>query len=115
VELDVAPEDIVIERESWDTADQARILWDMLGDEPFLIVASASHMPRTMALLEAQGLNAIPAPTDYATDPSTSLSWDAPRIYRLYPEARSLWRSERAVYGYLGLLWAQVTGRLSAP
>lgn len=115
VTLGVAPDDIVIERESWDTVDQARILRDMLGDEPFLVVTSASHMPRTMALLEAQGLNAIAAPTDYAIDASTLVHWDAPRLYRLYPDARSLWRSERAVYEYLGLLWAQLTGPLSTP
>ncbi len=115
VALGVAPEDIVIERASWDTADQARILRDMLDEEPFILVTSASHMPRSMALLRAQGLDPIAAPTDYAIESPPSIGWDAPRIHRLYPDARSLWRSERAVYEYLGLFWARVTGRLSAP
>ena len=114
VEFGVDPADIVIERASWDTADQARILRQMLDDEPFLIVTSASHMPRSMALLVARGLNPIAAPADFATDASTTVSWEAPAVHRLYPSASALWRSERAVYEYLGLLWARLGGMLSS-
>ena len=109
VEFGVAPEDIVIERESLDTDDQARVLARMLvgpnGQEPFLVVTSASHMPRSMAQLEAAGLvRAIPAPTDHATGLYGLFTKESFSPESLYPNAQALWNSERAIYEYLGLL-----------
>jgi uncharacterized SAM-binding protein YcdF (DUF218 family) len=109
VSLGVAGEDIVIERASQDTEDQARILAEALGERPFLIVTSASHMPRTMALFEAQGLRAIPAPTDHATGLYGLFSREAFGIESLYPNAGALWNTERALYEYLGLLWLRLS------
>jgi len=107
----VAPEDIVIERESLDTDDQARILAPLLGQEPFLLVTSASHMPRSMALLKAEGVRgAIPAPADFRTGLYSLYSEAGFTINSLYPNAVALWNSERAVYEYLGLLWMHVRG-----
>ncbi|MHB1318090.1 MAG: YdcF family protein [Anaerolineae bacterium] len=108
-EYGVAPEDLVIERTSLDTDDQARVLAGMLSDgigqAPFLVVTSASHMPRTMALFEAEGLvHAIPAPTDYATGLYSLLSKETFSPESLYPNAKALWNTERAIYEYLGLL-----------
>jgi uncharacterized SAM-binding protein YcdF (DUF218 family) len=111
VTLGVAPEDIVLERASLDTADQARILRSLLGETPFIVVTSASHMPRTMALFDVQGLQAIPAPTDYGVallGPFTREGFQADSVY---PNARALTNSERAVYEYLGLLWSSLGGR----
>jgi uncharacterized SAM-binding protein YcdF (DUF218 family) len=108
-EFGIAPQDLIIERASMDTGDQARILSEMLGDEQFLLVTSASNMPRTMALFEASGVTgAIPAPTDYATGLYSILSREAFGAEPVYPNAQSLWTTERAVYEYLGLLvaWA---------
>lgn len=106
----VAGEDIVIERASQDTDDQARILADMLGEKPFVIVTSASHMPRTMALLEAQGLHPIPAPTDHATGLYGLFSREAFGIESIYPNSDALRATERAIYEYLGLLWFRLAG-----
>jgi uncharacterized SAM-binding protein YcdF (DUF218 family) len=111
----VAPQDITLERTSLDTADQARILATLLvgdrGQEPFIVVTSASHMPRTMALLEAEGLiRAIPAPTDHATGLYSLFSREAFGAESLYPNAQALWNSERAVYEYLGLFWIWLGG-----
>ncbi len=106
----VSGDDIVIERASQDTADQARILKEMLGEQPFLIVTSASHMPRTMALLEAQGLHPIAAPTDHGTGLYGLFSRESFGIESIYPNSGALWSTERAIYEYLGLLWIRLGG-----
>ena len=102
------------ERSGWKIDHLNAGLCPFEDDEPFLIVTSASHMPRSIALLGAQGLNPIAAPADFASDATTTVSWEAPSVHRLYPNASSLWRSERTVYEYLGLLWARLTGMLSS-
>ena len=105
VEYGVAPEDIIIERASRDTDDQARILAEMLGTEPFLIVTSASHMPRTMDLFQQEGLvRAIPAPTDYTTGLYGLFSREAFSAESIYPNGAALWTTERAINEYLGLV-----------
>jgi uncharacterized SAM-binding protein YcdF (DUF218 family) len=62
-----------------------------------------------MALFEAAGLSgAIPAPTDHTTGLYSIFSREAFSAESVYPNAQSLWTTERAVYEYLGLLvaWA---------
>ena len=110
-EFGVSPEDIIIERASLDTDDQARILAEMLGTDPFLIVTSAAHMPRTMALFQQEGLvHAIPAPTDYTTGLYGLFSKEAFSAESLYPNGAALWTTERAINEYLGLVLVWLTG-----
>ena len=37
----------------------------MIGREKFILVTSAAHMPRSMALFRKRGLQPIPAPADF--------------------------------------------------
>jgi len=110
-EMGIRPEDILIERTSRDTEDQAAILARMLGQEPFLLVTSASHMPRSMRLARAQGLTgAIPAPTDHTTGLYGLFSREAFGPESIYPNTQALWTTERALYEYLGLAWLWLRG-----
>lgn len=61
----ISQEQIVLEKESINTADQARELAVLVKDEPFYLVTSAVHMPRSMELCQKQGLHPIAAPTDF--------------------------------------------------
>ena len=72
----------------------------LIGNEPFVLVTSASHMPRALKLAQSRGLHALPAPTDHA---ARRLYWD--RVTDYFPSADGLYRSERACYEYLGLAW----------
>jgi len=56
---------IILEEISRDTGDQARLVQKIVGDERFILVTSASHMPRSMVLFRKSGMEPIPAPTDY--------------------------------------------------
>ena len=59
--IGVNEKDIIIEADSRDTKDQARIIKSIIGDKMFVLVTSASHMPRSMALFKKMGMNPIPA------------------------------------------------------
>ena len=63
--LGVKSQDISLESDSRDTADQAVIIGKRIGRERFILVTSAAHMPRSMALFKKRGLQPIPAPTDF--------------------------------------------------
>ena len=48
--------DMILESTSNDTKDQARLIKPMVGTEPFVLVTSATHMPRSMALFKNLGM-----------------------------------------------------------
>lgn len=91
------------------TAAEARVAAERFGDAPLVLVTSASHMPRAMALFRARGLDPIPAPTHYLRPPPEADPW---RVRAQRPSASGLHMSERAIYEYLGLAWAGLRGML---
>ena len=56
---------IEIETRSLTTYENLAFLADRLGEEPFLLVTSATHMPRAMAVADQLDLNAIPQPAGF--------------------------------------------------
>jgi uncharacterized SAM-binding protein YcdF (DUF218 family) len=103
VSLGFPEERIVLEAASRDTEEQAVEIRKILGDQPFVLVTTADHMHRSMLLFLAQGLQPIPAPTGH------SYGNDGPA---LFPRAREIANAERAVYEYLGIVWARMRGRI---
>jgi uncharacterized SAM-binding protein YcdF (DUF218 family) len=89
-----------------DTEEEAARLRDLLGDAPFALITSAWHLPRAQALCAAQGLHALPCPTDYLY--SAPLRW---RRSDFTWDTESLERSTAAVHEYLGLWWSQLRGK----
>lgn len=88
-----------------DTEEEAKTLAREIGSEPFLLVTSAWHMPRAMALCEKAGLAPIPAPADFMDRGHSAgdfLAWDI----------GALERSTKAIREYLGLLWSGLRGRV---
>jgi len=98
---------IILEDLSRDTGDQARLVHEIVGDERFVMVTSASHMPRAMALFRKSGMEPIPAPTDYLVKKPLKFS---PGVF--FPGAGNLRRMERAFHEYLGLAWASLSGQI---
>jgi uncharacterized SAM-binding protein YcdF (DUF218 family) len=98
--------DIVLESESMDTEAEARLLAPILKNEPFYLVTSAVHMPRSMALFKKQKLNPIPAPADYAFKSDNS-----PFPLRTLPNANAFQQSERALREYMGMTWSRLRGK----
>jgi uncharacterized SAM-binding protein YcdF (DUF218 family) len=98
---------IVLETASWDTDDQARNIRDRVGDEPILLVTSAAHMDRSLALFEKQGMRPMPAPTDFQS------AGRLPKFFRYWlPNALSLRQTRIVVYERLGITWARIKGHI---
>ena len=105
--LGAKPQDIVLESDSRDTAGEAEVIAKMIGRERFILVTSAAHMPRSMALFKKRGLRPIPAPTDFLVREGPGLDPG-----RFFPHATSLARVETALHEYLGLVWAWLRGEI---
>ena len=101
VELGIPAADIILETSPKDTAEEAMQWAQRLDNQPFALVTSAAHMPRAVYLFRGQGLDPIPAPTDYRSGGDRPLSWDS-----WLPDAGALELVTRAWHEYLGLFWA---------
>ncbi len=94
---------IIIEKRARDTSSQAVEIAKLLGEQRFFLVTSAAHMPRSMLLIQNQGLKPIAAPTDFHAGEA---QWKDPTSF--LPNSRHLKKSERAIHEYLGQWWAQL-------
>ena len=107
--LGVAEQDIVVEPRPVDTAQEAKfITQDIVGEQPFLLVTSTTHMPRSMTLFKAQGAHPIPAPADFLIKRGDNRSPG-----RFFPTADALLNTQRAFHEYLGLLWGKLREQFS--
>lgn len=104
--IGVDENDIVVESDSRDTKDQARLIKTIVGDKSFILVTSAYHMPRSMALFKKLGMKPIPAPADYLVTKGKI------GINSFFPGSGALRKSEIAVHEYLGMVWAKLRGQI---
>ena len=100
-------QDLILEGLSKDTEEEARLIRQIIGEDRFVLVTSASHMPRSMALFKKLEMNPIPAPTDYCIKEN-----QVANPMKFYPRAENLSKAERACYEYLGLAWAKLRGKI---
>jgi uncharacterized SAM-binding protein YcdF (DUF218 family) len=94
--LGVSADSVILLDTPTDTAAEIRTLHSRIGDAAVLLVTSAAHMPRAMALARREGLHATAAPTGNLTE--LGCPW-AP-----LPSGSSLRKSETALHEYEGLL-----------
>ncbi|MBI2131555.1 MAG: YdcF family protein, partial [Candidatus Tectomicrobia bacterium] len=106
VQLGVSPSAIVLEPEALDTESQARAAPRYVGRDRFILVTSAAHMPRSMALFRRQGLRPIPAPTGHSF---IRRAYRQPRDF--LPSVSALDASQTVIYERMGYLWAWLRGR----
>lgn len=106
VDLGVDEEDIILEAESMSTFDEARFIQPIVKDKKFLLVTSASHMPRSMGLFLKLGMKPQPAPTGH-------LVKRYEHRLALLPNSASLHKSYIAVYEILGYLKEKLLGRIA--
>ena len=103
--LGVPRSDMVILREPRDTEEEAAQVAKLVGEQPFILVTSANHLPRAMRFFEAKGLHPIPAPANQLAIDSPLNIWD-----RATPSSMFLGHTERAWYETLGSLWQWLKG-----
>ncbi len=116
--LGVPKSAIIQERESADTYQNAVDVEAILKQRRIgriLLVTSAMHMPRALALFRRQGVEAIAAPCDFFSftprhDPEAGF-WQAAAI-DLLPNANDLGMTSLAVRELLGMAVYRAAGRL---
>lgn len=104
--LGVSADDIQTLAEPRDTAEESRQVARIVGSQRFILVTSASHMPRAMGLFRKQGLHPLAAPTDFLCTRHAMEPDD------LFPDAYRLFKSQVAFYEDLGLAWETLRGKL---
>ena len=83
-----------------DTEEEAAAVAATIGSQPFILVTSASHLPRAMIFFRQQGLNPIPAPANQLAIDSPLNFWE-----RMIPSPNWLMHSDRVGYETLGRVW----------
>ena len=112
VELGVAPERIVIERESrntWENAVFSRRLLQPKPGERWVMITSAWHMPRSVGIFRVAGFDVTPYPVDYETRGSAS-----ELLLPMLPASRGLDLVDRMTREWIGLVAYRLTGRTDA-
>jgi len=107
ISLGVAEQDTVLETKSRDTKDHVRYLKSLVKGDRFILVTSASHMPRSVALFEKLAMHPIPAPVGHLAKRPKEINH-----YMFFPSSSSLYKAETAMHEYLGLLWARLRGQV---
>ena len=96
----VKKENMIINPLPRDTREEALYIKSIVGKKEFLLVTSATHMPRSIMLFESLGLHPIPAPTHYYKE-----KFDG---FLRIPTLDDFSKSQIAMHEYLGILWAKL-------
>jgi uncharacterized SAM-binding protein YcdF (DUF218 family) len=117
--MGVPAEDVVLQPESRNTYEDAlytsRLLREQ-GVEQILLVTSAFHMPRSVALFENQGIEVIAAPVDFKVTQIDRETLFRPSLEAaligLFPSPDNLSLTTLAVKEYLGIFTYSLRGWL---
>jgi len=104
----VAPERIVLEGESRSTAENATLVRALVAPKPgelWLLVTSAWHMPRSIGVFRAAGLNVTAYPVDWRTRGWRDV-WSTPNSL-----AGGLSRIDLAAHEWVGLIAYRLGGK----
>jgi len=110
IEIGVPESAIIEETQALNTYENAlytKKILEQRGIKQSLLVTSASHMPRSLRVFQKQGIDVIPAPTDFLV---TQLDWEqlqmSPQatLLNLLPSAENLKQTTQALKEYLGLI-----------
>lgn len=94
-------------RTTAEDAEQAALVLAARGlDKNILLVTSASHMPRAVAVFTRAGFQVTAAPTDFTAEKSFAFL-----PFHLLPNARALAETTVALHEYLGLIAYRLTGK----
>jgi len=103
-------------RNTYESAVACRQLFQEKGFRQIILVTSAAHMPRSVGVFERQGMEVIPAPTDYSV---TQADWAqfksaglGTHLIFLFPSADNLEITTRTLKEYIGIFVYKLRGWL---
>jgi uncharacterized SAM-binding protein YcdF (DUF218 family) len=98
----IRDEQIVLEEQARTTREHGRYCKKLFEDrnwaKSIILVTSAYHMPRSVAIFKKQGFSVFPAPTDFQFDNAF-----AKNSYDFFPTSTALDLSSTALHEYYGL------------
>lgn len=108
--LGVPRNDIIVLDTPKDTEEEAAAVKAAIGNAPFLLVTSASHLPRAMIFFQHAGLHPLPAPANQLAIESPLNPWE-----KAIPSPVWLMHSDRVGYETLGRIWQWLKGISGEP
>ncbi len=119
IEIGIPQEALWLETESQNTYENAlnsRAILEEKGINRILLVTSAMHLPRAVAVFEKQGFEVVPLPVDFTITDSVSGAGRGAslqsRVMAILPSAGNLSLTTNALKEYLGFLVYKLQGWL---
>jgi uncharacterized SAM-binding protein YcdF (DUF218 family) len=107
-EWGIPAEAVVVEPKSQNTRENATFSAPILaskGAKKLILVTSAEHMPRSVAIFRRAGMDVLPVPTDYYG------GWEnRETVLRWLPQAVHLYHANQALKEWLGILIYRIRG-----
>lgn len=100
--LGIPADRLRLEERSRNTWENAAFVRERFNTKAPLVVTSAWHMPRAIYSFREHGMEPVPAPTLYRSDPAPPLLTD------FLPSSGGLETSSLALHEYLGLLYYRI-------
>jgi uncharacterized SAM-binding protein YcdF (DUF218 family) len=116
LKLDVPDSALVLQTKSQNTREDALYSAELLKERGFtrvILVTSAMHMPRSVALFEKQGIEVIPSPTDFTITEDGWQRMFSPNIEtvltNILPNSSALGLTTSVMKEYIGMFtyWIQ--------
>ncbi len=117
--MGVPPSAILLEPNSLNTYENAVEVRKLLEarniEKRVLLVTSATHIPRSLRIFQRQGIDAIPAPTDFLVSQQEldelSESWQSVTL-NILPDAYRLQQTTQSLKEYIGTIIYRLRGWL---
>jgi len=103
--LGVPKEAIVSTIKTKDTKEEAKFIKSIVGKNRYILITSASHMPRALEIMKKEKLNPIADTTDYHCT-HTKINLFVP------PSLQALELSNKAIHEYLGRAWEGLKSKI---
>lgn len=106
IQLGVDSTKIAMADRALTTEMEAEAVRRMVSDKRVILVTSATHMKRAVALFTKMGLEPIPAPTNYLVkkSPFTPL--------KLFPSSWNVYMMRTSIHEYFGIVWSMLRGKI---
>ena len=115
VALGVPGERIIQESESRDSKDHPVKLETLIRtSDRFLLVTSALHMPRALAIFEGHGYEPVPAACDFWVYPKFAAG-NPYQSHNFVPLVENLYKTDLAFHELLGIAWAKMRRQTGEP
>ena len=105
--IGVPESSIILQIGTKDSHDEIQLMKAQTNGDKFILVSSASHLPRLKFLLEQQKLNPFLSPAEYVSSNGEF------SLALFIPSSWALEQSERAIYEILGNIWVRLVSVFS--